>query len=151
MWCWYIRIALVSSNNIMPVLGDTEPVEATLPNSSWSIAASGPNQMKKPTSREYIEDDFPKISLGIVCYFCSYKTQENIRHILFVMVLKGIYSFVLFSYEAAPWASNERPGANHPHDRFSWFLTSSRIPACQQLPRRKKPMRTPRRQCRRNS
>ena len=30
------------------------------------------------------------VSLGFFFYFCSYKTQENIRNSIFVMVLRGV-------------------------------------------------------------
>ena len=29
------------------------------------------------------------VSLGIISYFCLYKTQENIKNIIFIMVLRG--------------------------------------------------------------
>ena len=31
----------------------------------------------------------PMVSLGIIFYFCSYKAQENIKNIIFVVVLRG--------------------------------------------------------------
>ena len=34
---------------------------------------------------------FTAIFLGIIFfYFCSYKTQENIKNIIFIMVLRGV-------------------------------------------------------------
>ena len=36
---------------------------------------------------------FPMVSLGIIVYFCSYRTQENIKNGIFMMVLRG-YSFM---------------------------------------------------------
>ena len=43
---------------------------------------------------------FVTVSLAIICYVCSFKAQENIKHIVFCYDSKGVMV----------WGASERPG-----------------------------------------